>query len=158
MFTNYVDTFLTFFYPPTQLDGHLPLCSRTKFICFLTDPISIYVHVLFEWPLVRISLNLPLNHFWQDFVHCLFKCLILTNLKLKQNVIWTYAIWNWVPRHHKTPVLVIFTCSQSTVSVHFVSLLEHNGQYVRVSDNHPPTIAGRNEIKKAEIFIYRRLS
>ena len=47
---------------------------------------------------------------------------------------------------------MIFTCSQPTVSVHFVSLLAHNGLYVRVSDNHPPTIAGQNEIKKAEIF------
>ena len=46
-----------------------------------------------------------------------------------------------------------------TASAHFVSLLRsRNGQYIRVSDAHIPTVAGRNEIRKAEIYIYGRVS
>ena len=37
---------------------------------------------------------------------------------------------------------------------HFLALLKHQGRYYQVSDAHPPEIAGRLDIRRAEIFIF----
>ena len=52
----------------------------------------------------------------------------------------------------------LISAIQYTGGVHFVSLLRsRNGRFVRVSDNHPPTVAGCLDFRRTEIFLFRCL-
>ena len=47
---------------------------------------------------------------------------------------------------------------QRTTGVHFVSLLRgESGQFIRVSDNHDIEVAGVTDIRKAEIFLFKKI-
>ena len=52
----------------------------------------------------------------------------------------------------------LISALQRTTGVHFVSLLRgESGQFIRVSDNHDIEVAGVTDIRKAEIFLFKKI-